>query len=314
MAQAITQIRENAVPLLKETWKQFGAHNSQWLAAALAYFTAFAIAPLIIVLVEIAGLVLGGHQHTLNVIYTYLHQDGAAAADAVKAIVAATFSQPRRGVIAEIIGWVVFLLAAGGLFSALQFALNTIWDVQPKQMGWKDQIRQRAWSFLVLLGIALLMLASMGVNALLTVASGFFVHLFPGAATLFKIVDFVVSFGVLTFGFALLFEFLPEIRIEWRDVWIGAAMTSLLFVIGQFLMGWYLGRAGVTSGFGAFGSLIVLLIWVNYSSQIMLFGAEFTNVFAKRFGSQCPSARAAAASGSRGEVPFTAKSQPLSRP
>ncbi len=304
MQQSLSDVRTNAVPLLKQTWQEFSNHNGQWLAAALAYFTAFAIAPLIIVIVEIIGLVLGSHQHTLNLIYGYLGHSGSAAG-AVKAIVSATFNEPRNGIIAQIIGWVVFAIAAIGLFSALQFALNTIWEVQPKNLGWKDQIRQRAVAFGVLLALVALMMLSMGINAVLTIAAGFLTHVFPGFATILKIVDFIVSFGVLTVAFALVFEFLPDTRIEWRDVWAGAALTSLLFVVGQFLLGWYLGRAGLTSGYGAFGSLIVLLIWVNYSAQIILLGAQFTCVFARRFGSQCK--EDAQPTATRGEVAFPSR-------
>lgn len=292
-------LRRDAVPLFKETWQQFSKHNGQWLAAALAYFAAFAIAPLIIVIVEIAGAVLGGHRSTLNLIYGYLNHDaGPAAGGAVKSIVTATFSQHRSGTIAEIIGWVVFILAAIGLFSAVQFALNTVWDVEPKKGGFMAMIWQRVSAFGVMMGIALLLLVSIGVNALLTVLAGYLTHLFPGAATLVKIADFAVSFGVLWLGFALLFEYLPDTRVEWRDVWVGSALTAFLFVVGQFLLGWYLGRAGLTSGFGAFGSLIVFLIWVNYSAQIVLFGAEFTHVYCMRSGSR------QRAQTSRGEVSF----------
>lgn len=282
-------VRQEIVPAAKQSWADFQRHNSQWLAAALAYFVAFAIAPLIIVLVEIAGLVIQDHQRVLNLIFGYLQRDAGAGAGAVKQIVAATFNEPRKGIVAEIIGWIVFIVAAVGLFGAVQFALNTIWDVTPQKMTFKQAVRQRASSFGVMLGIALLLLVSMEVNALLTMMSAYFTHIFPGFATLMKIADFAVSFGVLWVAFAALYEYLPECRIEWRDVWMGAAVTSFLFVVGQFLLGWYLGRAGISSGYGAFGSLVVFLIWVNYSAQIVLFGAEVTQVFARRYGSKAGS-------------------------
>ena len=291
-------VRQEVVPAAKQSWADFQRHNSQWLAAALAYFAAFAIAPLIIVLVEIAGLVIQDHQRVLNLIFGYLQRDAGAGAGAVKQIVAATFNEPRKGIVAEIIGWIVFIVAAVGLFGAVQFALNTIWDVTPQKMTFKQAVRQRASSFGVMLGIALLLLVSIGVNALLTLMSAYFTHIFPGFATLMKIADFAVSFGVLWVAFAALYEYLPECRIEWRDVWVGAAVTSFLFVVGQFLLGWYLGRAGISSGYGAFGSLVVFLIWVNYSAQIVLFGAEVTQVFARRYGSK------AASKTTRGEIPL----------
>lgn len=273
-------------PLLKTTWAEFQRHNAQWLAAALAYFTTFAIAPLIIVLVEIAGLVLGGHQQALNHVFSYLKQDAGPGAGAVQSIVQSTFSQHRSGIIAQIVGWVVFFIAAVGLFNALQFALNTVWDIKPKKTGIWEAICTRWTAFLAILGVAALLFISIALNTGLTAMSAALVHVSPIFPTIMKIVDFVVSFGVLWVAFAFLFEYLPEQQIEWRDVWIGGAITSFLFVVGQFLLGWYLGRAGISSGYGAFGSLVVFLIWVNYSAQILLLGAEFTHAYAQRHGSQ----------------------------
>lgn len=286
MQQTMGTLKNDAVPLLKTTWQEFQRHNSQWLAAALAYFTAFAIAPLIIVVVEIAGLVIHNHQKVLNLIFGYLQRDAGAGAGAVKQIVASTFNEPRQGIVAEIVGWVIFIIAAIGLFNAVQFAINNAWDLTPQKLSIMDAIKQRITAFGVMMGIALLLLVSMGVNALLTMASGYLAGVFPGFATLVKIADFFISFGVIWLAFAVLFKYLPECDIEWHDVWIGSALTSFLFVVGQFLLGWYLGRAGVSSGYGAFGSLVVFLIWVNYSAQIMLFGAEFTHVWSQRHGSQ----------------------------
>ena len=279
--------RGDWLPLLKETWAEFQRHKAQWLAAAISYFTMFAIAPLIIVIVEIAGLFLGQHRAALDDIMRYLqHTAGKSAASGVRAMVDATFSQRRAGLVAQVIGWCVFVLGAIGLFSSLQEALNTVWDVEPEKKTLLAQVRDRATSFGVVLGIAFVLLVSLGLNAVLTLAAAAMEHVFPFFPTLIKILDFGISFAVITALFALLFRFLPECRIEWRDVWLGGAATALLFVIGQFLLGWYLGRAGVSTGFGAFGSLVVFLIWVNYSAQIMLLGAEFTHVYAKRYGSR----------------------------
>ena len=270
------------LPLFKQTWSEFQRHNAHWLAAALAYFAAFAVAPLIIVVVEIVGLVLGNHHQARDVIFGYLRQNAGAGAGAVRQIVASNVSHPRSGLVAQIIGWIVFVIGAIGLFGAVQFALNTVWDVAPKKMSIIQAILQRASSFAILMSIALLLLVSIGVNALLTLAAAHLTHLFFGFATLMKVADFIVSFAVIWIAFAVLFEYLPDCRIEWRDVWLGSALTALLFVIGQFLLGWYLGRAAMTSSYGALGSLVVFLVWVNYSAQIMLFGAEFTHVYARR--------------------------------
>jgi membrane protein len=270
--------RADWVPLLKETWAEFGRHKAQWLGAAISYFTMFAIAPLIIVVVEITGLFLGHHRAALDGIIGYLQGTaGKAAASGVRSMVDASLSQHRAGIIAQSIGWAVFVLGAIGLFSSLQAALNTVWDVEPQRKGLVALMRDRATSFGVVLGIAFVLLVSLGLNAVLTIAAG---------AMELKIGDFILSFAIITTLFALLFRYLPESKIEWGDVWLGGAATALLFVIGQFLLGWYLGGAGVSNGFGAFGSLVVFLVWVNYSAQIMLFGAEFTHVYALRYGSR----------------------------
>jgi membrane protein len=280
--QAIGQI----VPLAKETFTEFQRHKAQWLAAAIAYFTIFAIAPLIIVVVEITGLFLADHQAVLNRLYDYMSSSaGPSAAQGIQAIVAATFSQRRVGLLAQIIGWTVFVVAALGLFSSLQEALNTVWDVTPEKKTLLETIKGRALSFALVLAIAFLLLVSLGITAAMTIAGHEMAHVLPGFPTLAKLLDFGISFAMITVLFALLFEYLPERRIAWRDVWLGAAVSTLLFVIGQFLLGWYLGRAGVSSGYGAFGGLIVFMIWTYYSAQIMLFGAEFTHVYARRFGS-----------------------------
>lgn len=280
--QAATQV----VPLAKETFSNFKRHKAQWLAAAIAYFTMFAIAPLIIVIVEIAGIFLGQHQVVLNRLYGYMSTSaGPSAAHVIQAIVAATFAHRKAGILSQIIGWTVFVVASVCLFSSLQEALNTVWDVTPEKRTLLQTVKERLLSFSAVLAIAFLLLVSLGINAVLTVAGAALMHVFPGFPTILKLLDFVVSLGLIAALFALLFEFLPERRIAWRDVWAGAAVSALLFVVGQFLLGWYLGRAGISSGYGTFGGLVVFLVWVYYSAQIMLFGAEFTHVYARRFGS-----------------------------
>ncbi|MGA8097782.1 MAG: YihY/virulence factor BrkB family protein [Candidatus Cybelea sp.] len=287
MGTAASQALGPMVALARETFSEFQRHKAHWLAAAIAYFTIFAIAPLTIVVVEIAGLFLGEHEAVLNRLYGYMSSSaGPSAANGIQSIVSATFSQRRTGLLPQIIAWTVFVVAAVGLFSSLQEALNTVWDVTPEKKTLLETVKGRVLSFGMVLAIAFLLLVSLGINAALTLASHAMAHVIPGFPTLAKLLDFGVSFAMVTALFALLFEYLPERRIAWRDVWLGAAVSALLFVAGQFLLGWYLGRAGVSSGYGAFGGLIVFLIWTYYSAQIMLFGAEFTRVYARRFGSQ----------------------------
>ena len=280
------QLRREIVLLGKETIAGFQRHKGQWLAAAIAYFTVFAIAPLIIIIVEIAGVILGQHRGVLDTVYGYLSQTaGKSAAHGIRTIVSATFTQKRAGPLAQIISWVFFGVAAIGLFGSLQEALNTVWDVEPKKRGLMDMLRERALSFAGVLCVAFLLLVALGANTILTIAGHALAHVFPFFPTLIKIADFVLSFALITALFGLLFKFLPECEIAWADVWLGAAATAFLFVVGQFLLGWYLGRTGISSTYGAFGALIVFLVWVNYSAQIMLLGAEFTHVYAKNFGS-----------------------------
>ncbi len=252
--------------LLKATYAGFARHKSPWLAAAMAYFTIFAIAPLIIVLIAIAGLAIGNDASARSQVYAYIGQHSSGSAGtAIRGMVDATLSQRHAGIIAQIVGCVVFVFAAIGLFASLRDALNTIWEVAPNRKGLWRIVCEQATSFAVMLGVAILLMLSVVLNTALT-----------GNAVL-KILDFVASLAVLTAAFAVLFRFLPDAPAEWRDVWTGAALTSLLFTVGQFLLGWYLGRAGTASTFGAAGSLVIFLMWVNYSAQIVLFGAEFTH-------------------------------------
>jgi membrane protein len=270
--------------VLRETWNGYQRHNAAWLAAALAYFGVFAVAPLIVVLVEIAGFFFHDHRHVLNVIFRYMQRDFGSGSEAVRQMVWASFNQPRHTLIAQIAGWALFVLGALGLFSSLQFALNTAWDVAPQKNGVAGLLRARALGFGMVLAVALLLLVSVFANAALMAASAYLVHAFAALATLAKIADFLLSLAIIWLLFGLLMQYLPDCRIEWRDVWLGAGLTAFLFTVGQFLLGWYLGRAGVSSAYGAFGSLAVFLLWANYSAQIFLFGAEFTHVCAKQNG------------------------------
>ena len=266
--------------LLRETWAEYQRHNAPWLAAALAYFATFAVAPLIIVVVEIAGFVVHNDHQVLDAVFGYMQRDLGSGSQAVRQIVSATFNQPGQS-IAAIVAWSIFVFAALGLFGSLQFALNTVWGTTKEQPRLWGAIRQRTLGFAMMLMVAFLLLASVFANAALTAAAVYFAHFFIGLASLMKIADFVLSFAFVWVLFALLYRYLPNRTIAWRDVWIGAAFTALLFTVGQFLLGWYLGRAGVSSAYGAFGSIVAFLLWVYYTSQIFLFGAEFTHVYAR---------------------------------
>jgi membrane protein len=272
-----------AVPLVRQTLSEFQRHNSQWLAAAIAYFTLFAVAPLFIVIVEIAGFALGQHRQVLDALYAYLaHTARSDAANGIRSIVEATFSQRRSSTWAQIAGWFFFVLGAVGLFGAFQQALNTIWDVAPLKLSLLETVKNRFTSFVVVFVAALLLLVSLLLNSALSAAEAHLAHVAPFLPALAKVLDFLLSFAIVTGVFALAYEYLPDSRIRWSDVWPGALVSAILFVIGQTLLAWYLGHAGLSSTFGAFGGIVAFLIWVNYSAQIVLFGAEFTHVYARR--------------------------------
>lgn len=274
------------VPLAKETFVRYQGHKGQWLAAAIAYFTIFAIAPLAIIIVEIAGFFLGNHQAVLTALYGYLAQTaGPSASHSIQSIVTASFSQRRAGLIAQTVGWGVFLFAAVGFFTSLQDALNGVWDVAPPKRSIVQAVIGRLFSFGMVLCVAFALLVSLGLNYIMTIAGPAMAHVFPLFPTLLKVFDFVASLALITVVFALLFEYLPDCRIAWRDVWLGAGVSATLFVLGQFALGWYLARAGISSNYGGFAGIVVFLLWAYYSAQILLLGAEFTRVYAVRYGS-----------------------------
>ena len=273
--------------MLHQTFRNFQRHKAQWLAAAIAYYLTFAIAPLIIVVVAIAGLVLGHHRAVLDEIYAYIGSAaGQGAATAVQSIVHATFMQMQSGALAKTIGWVIFLVATIGLFTVLQDALNIVWEVTPAKLSLADFLRTRALAVAAVVSIALLLSVSLAVNSTLSMAGNAAAGISALMPIVVKSLDFAISFLVIAGSLSLIYKFLPAASVQWRDVWLGSLVTSLLFVIGQFLLGWYLGRAAMSSTFGAFASLVVFLLWTNYSAQIMLFGAEFTHVFAHSHGSR----------------------------
>jgi len=264
-----------ALSLLKETFADFQRHKGQWLSAAIAYFTMLSIAPLIIVIVEIAGAFLGQHRAALDQLYQYLRAGAGESAElGIRSIVVSTFDRKSAGLLAQIISWGVFVFAAIGLFTALQSAFDTIWDVDAPKQPWWQALRSRIIAISVVLAIALLLVVLLAVNAVLNTSS-----IFPFGL---HVLDVAVSIVLTTAAFCLLFAYLPQAPVDWRSVAIGATITAMLFVIGQTLLGWYLGRTALSSTYGAFGGLIAFLIWVNYSAQILFLGAEFTHVLERR--------------------------------
>ena len=273
--------------LLKDTFAEWSDDNASRLAAALAYYTVFAIAPLLVIAIAIAGLLLGQEAATNQVSRSLSSVFGQTAGDAVNGLVESARNRVGAGIVATIIGVITLLFGASGVFGELQNALNTIWEVAPKpNQGFMQTIRKRFFSFSMVVGVGFLLLVSLVVSAAIS-AFGEVLGGDQFAVSLIgQVTDFVVSFGVTTLLFALIFKVLPDVTVQWRDVWIGAVVTALLFTVGKSLLGWYLGRASTTSAYGAAGSFVALLLWVYYSAQILFFGAEFTQVYARAHGAR----------------------------
>ena len=292
----IKALAENrAVRLLKSTFADWMEDNALRLSAALAYYSIFSIAPLLIIAISVAGLVLGPEAvsgHLQGQLEGYI---GAQAAEGVQSIVQSA-SKPSQSWFGAIIGFVTLLLGASGVFGQLKDALNTIWEVKaaPGRGIWR-LVRDRLLNFGMVLVIGFLLLASLVLTTALAALSGYFESLFGIPSVVGGVFGFVASLGVVTALFALIFKVLPDARIEWRNVWIGAFVTGLLFELGKFGLGFYLGREGTASGFGAASSVVLLLLWVYYASCILLFGAEFTQVYAREHGHEIQPARGAVA-------------------
>jgi membrane protein len=270
--------------LLKEAANDWLDDKAPRLGAALAYYTVFSLAPLLVIATAVAGLVFGPAAAQEQIGHEIEGLVGPDGGRAVQSMVEHA-NKPGEGIVAGILGVIMLLVGATGLFGELQDSLNTIWGVQPKPgRGVWGFIQNRFLSFAMVLVIAFLLL----VLLLLSAALSALTHLVTRTDFLYAgfCVNEVVSLVVTTLLFMVIFRFLPDAKIAWRDVWLGAAVTAVLFEVGKFLIGLYLGRSGVASAYGAAGSLAVLLIWLYYSAQIFLFGAELTKVYANRFGSR----------------------------
>jgi membrane protein len=271
--------------LFKQTIMEFSADKVPRLGAALAYYTIFSLAPLLLIVIAIAGIVFG-HDAAQNKIFEQLRGVlGATTAEGVQEMVK-NAAKPKSGTVATILGVATLLLGASGVFGQLKDALNTIWDVKPKEgRGVMAMVKDRFLSFAMVLGLGFLLLVSLVIDTAIAAMGKYAGDHLPGGAALWHIVELAFSFVVIAVLMAGIFRLLPDLKIEWRDVWFGAAVTSLLFVIGKFALGIYFAKSAVGSSFGAAGSLVLVLLWVYYSAQILLFGAEFTQVFARSHGS-----------------------------
>ena len=285
--------------LLKETAGSWSADYAPSMGAALSYYSLFSIAPLLLIVIGIAGLVFG-EEAARGAIFAQLQGlVGDESAKAVEGILQAA-DKPKQGIVSTVIGVAVLLLGAMTVFGELQNALDRIWraPARAKASGLWNLLRTRLLSFGMILGLAFLLMVSLVLSAALAALGKWWG---PAFGTFAHAVDILVSFGLVTVIFALIYRFIPRVHVAWHDVWLGAAVTSLLFAVGKFLIGLYLGKATVASTFGAAGSLVVLMVWMYYSAQIFLFGAEFTWVYAHRVGSRRGQARPHPASAAAAE-------------
>jgi membrane protein len=259
--------------------------NVPRMGAALAYYTLFSLAPILIVAIAIAGLVFGPEAVRGEIVGQVQGLVGREGALAVQAMLEGA-ARPSSSVPATVIGIITFFIGATGAFLELQADLDMIWRVKPKSRGnfLKDLVMQRLISFGLVLGFAFLLLTSLVVSAALAALHTYMGNVFPGVAVLWEALNVIVSLLVITLLFAMIYKVLPDVKLDWSDVWVGAIVTAGLFTLGKSLIGLYIGTSALGSTYGAAGSVIVILVWVYYTSQIILLGAEFTRAYVEQLG------------------------------
>lgn len=257
------------------------------MGAAIAFYTVFSLAPLIIIVLAVAGFFWGQEAvqgQLMGQIGGLLGQDGAQA---IEGVVSSSAQEKEQGIVATVSSLIVLAVGATTVFAELQSALDRIWEVpaSEKKSGIWNMVRSRLLSFGLVLSLAFLLLVSLVVSTALAALGGWMGGLMPGWESMLQILNLIVSFAILTVLFAMIFKFMPQVHVAWRDVWVGALLTALLFVIGKYLIGLYVGKSSVASSYAAAGSLVVVLLWVYYAAQVFLLGAEFTWVYATEHGS-----------------------------
>ena len=279
--------------LFREAFADWLEDRAPRLGAALAYYTALSLAPLLLIVIGIAGMAFGQEAAQGRIVGEIQGLVGDDGARAIQDMLSHA-RRPASGIIATTVGAATLLLGAAGVFGQLQDALNTIWEVAPYPgRGWRGFVKDRFLSLTMVLGTGFLLLVSLVVTAGIAAAGESLGGLSPGVEALAELAAMLVSLCVVVVLFAMIFKFLPDAEIAWRDVWIGAVVTAALFVVGKFAIGLYLGHASIGSAYGAAGSFVVLLVWVYYSAQVLLLGAELTQVYARRTGRRVEPARGA---------------------
>ncbi len=301
------------IDLLKETAAAWSEDYAPSMGAALSYYSLFSIAPLLLIVIAIAGLVFGEAAARGAIFGQLQGLVGEQSAKALEAVLRAA-DKPKEGLVSTVIGVAVLILGAMTVFGELQNALDRIWraPARARANGLWNLLRARLLSFGMILGLAFLLVVSLVFSAALAALGKWWG---PAFGALAHTVDLLVSFGLITVVFALIYRYIPRLEVAWHDVWLGAAVTSLLFAVGKLLIGLYLGKASVASTFGAAGSLVVMMVWVYYSAQIFLFGAEFTWVYAHQRGSRRGQPRPRrGADASQPAVPAALRHQSYPRP
>jgi len=280
--------RLGVVQYVKRTVDGFFEDDCTTMGAALAYYTVFSLTPLLLVVISVAGLLLGREsiQHEIqNQVQALI---GSSSGEEIRVMLQHAAQNRTGGLVGTIVGLIILIFGATGTFASLQDALNRVWHVKPDPAagGIKAFIHKRLLSFGLILGVAFLLLASLVISAVLSAVGGWISANLPGAlsAGLLHAIAFAVSLAVITILFATIFKVLPDAKIHWREVWVGALVTSILFTIGKTLIGLYLGKSATASEYGAAGSFVVIVIWLYYASLILLFGAEFTRIWATAHG------------------------------
>lgn len=275
------------ISLLKQTVSSWSGDYAPSMGAALAYYTLFSIAPLLMIVISIAGLAFGREAAQGEIVEQLQSLMGQQGAEAIQSLLASA-GDDHAGVWAGILSFALLAFGATTVFGELQDAFDRIWRVpaRKKQSGLWKLLRARVLSFGMMLGIAFLLMVSLVVSAGISAMGKWWGPYFGMGEVILQLTNLVVSFLLITVLFAMIYKIMPRAKVQWRDVWTGALVTSLLFSVGKMLIGLYIGKSAVASGFGAAGSLIVLLIWVYYSAQIFLLGAEFTWIYAHHAGSR----------------------------
>jgi len=281
--------RRDVKSILSASLAEWNRHKAPRLGAALAFYTLLSLAPLLLVLVSVVGLVLGHQAAEADIVAQVRSLVGTAGATATAAVIEG-FRNTTEGIIATAFGVLTLFFGASAVLIELRDALNTIWDVPTRELGGLKMIsgfvKERLLSFALVLAIGFLLIVSLAVSAWIAALGAWSASILPAHEMILEVVNFIVSFVIITILFSAIYKFLPDIRIEWRDVILGGAITSLLFTIGKLGLGIYLGRASFASSYGAAASIVALIVWVYYSGQIFFLGAELTKTFANRYGSE----------------------------